>query len=134
EELSAPLAGRWQNGLEWSAVLWIGFLHLGALAAPFFFSWPSFWLMVILSWATGGLGVCLGFHRLLTHGSFNTYRPIRWFLALMGTLAGEGPPLAWVSSHRKHHLYSDREGDPHSPTEGGLWSHLLWMLPHHGSQ
>jgi len=123
-----------RHGLEWPAVLWIGFLHLGALAAPFCFTWYGLGLALILSWVTGGLGVCLGFHRLLTHSSFKTYRPVRWLLALFGTLAGEGPPIMWVSAHRKHHRFSDEEHDPHSPKDGGWWSHMLWMFPRHGSQ
>jgi stearoyl-CoA desaturase (delta-9 desaturase) len=130
---SAP-AGRWRNGLEWPAVLWIGLIHVGALAAPFCFTWAGLWTALALSWVTGGLGICLGFHRLLTHGSFTTYKPIRGMLALFGTLAGEGPPVMWVAAHRKHHLHSDQDGDPHSPRDGGWWSHVLWMLPRYGSQ
>ncbi len=124
----------WKNGLEWPAVLWIAFLHLGALAAPFCFTWDGLFLAVFLTWVTGCLGVCLGFHRLLTHGSFETYRPLRRMLALFGTLAGEGPPIMWVSAHRKHHRFSDQEHDPHSPRDGKWWSHLNWMLPHYGSR
>lgn len=123
----------WENGWEWSAVLWIGFLHVAALAAPFTFTWAGFWMAFILAWLTGGLGICLGFHRLLTHGSFSTYRPIRGLLAVLGTLAGEGPPVMWIAAHRKHHMYSDQLGDPHTPNDGGWWSHVLWMLPHYGS-
>ena len=126
--------GRWRQGLEWPAVLWIVFLHLGALAAPFCFSWYGLWLALILSWVSGGLGVCLGFHRLLTHSSYETYRPVRGLLALFGTLAGEGPPIMWVSAHRKHHRFSDEEHDPHSPKDGGWWSHMLWTFPRYGSQ
>lgn len=125
---------KWKNGLEWPAVLWIGFLHLGALAAPFYFTWHGLLLSAIMSWVTGSLGICLGFHRLLTHSSFETYRPIRWMFALFGTLAGEGPPIMWVSTHRKHHRFSDQESDPHSPRDGAWWSHMNWMFLHHGSQ
>jgi stearoyl-CoA desaturase (delta-9 desaturase) len=125
---------KWKNGLEWPAVLWIGFLHLGALAAPFYFTWGGLALFAFLSWLTGSLGVCIGFHRLLTHGSFETYRPIRWMFALFGTLAGEGPPIMWISAHRKHHRFSDQEHDPHSPRDGAWWSHMNWMFPNYGSQ
>jgi stearoyl-CoA desaturase (delta-9 desaturase) len=83
---------------------------------------------------TGGLGVCLGYHRLLTHSSFETYRPIRGLLALLGTLAGEGPPIMWVSMHRKHHRFSDEAGDPHSPNDGAWWSHMLWLFPRYRSE
>lgn len=125
---------KWKNGLEWPAVIWIGFLHLGTLAAPFYFTWNGLLLAAIMSWVTGSLGICLGFHRLLTHSSFETYRPIRWMFALFGTLAGEGPPIMWVSTHRKHHRFSDQEHDPHSPHDGAWWSHMNWMFPRYGSQ
>ena len=134
---SAPtpvVESRWKNGLEWPAVLWIGGLHVGALAAPFCFSWQGLGAFLVLSWITGGLGVCLGFHRLLTHSSFETYRPIRRMFALFGTLAGEGPPIMWVAAHRKHHRFSDQEEDPHSPRHGTWWSHMLWMMPRKGSK
>ena len=125
---------QWKDGLEWPAVIWIGFLHVGALLAPFYFTWAGLTLFAVLSWVTGSLGICIGFHRLLTHSSFETYRPIRWFFALCGTLAGEGPPIMWVSAHRKHHRFSDQEHDPHSPRDGAWWSHMNWMFPRYGSQ
>ncbi|MEO1995915.1 MAG: fatty acid desaturase [Planctomycetaceae bacterium] len=124
---------RWNHGLEWSAVLWLGFVHLGALAAPLFFTWKAVLVMVVMSWMTGCLGVCLGYHRLLTHTSFETHGPVRKIFAVLGTLAGEGPPLMWIAAHRKHHQFSDQVGDPHSPLDGAFWSHMLWMLPRHGS-
>lgn len=98
---------RWQPDLQWPAVLWIALLHIGALAAPFCFTWYGLWIALALSWMTGGLEVCLGYHRLLTHNTFETYRPIRGLLALLGTLAGEGPPIMWASVHRQYHRFSD---------------------------
>jgi sn-2 palmitoyl-lipid 9-desaturase len=135
---SSPAAGggeraasgeRWSHGLDWPNVLWIVALHLGALAAPFVFTWQGLVTFFILSWITGGLGVCLGYHRLLTHASFQTYPLVRRLLALLGTLAGEGPPVNWVSVHRKHHRFSDSVGDPHSPRDGAWWSHIVWLFP-----
>ena len=134
ERSTLPPEGRWSHGLEWPAVLWLGLVHVGALAAPFVFTWQALVVALALGWITGGLGICLGFHRLLTHGSFETYRWVRRTLALLGTLAGEGPPIMWVAAHRKHHLYSDQDEDPHSPRHGGWWSHVLWMTPHHGAK
>jgi stearoyl-CoA desaturase (delta-9 desaturase) len=124
---------RWSKGLELRAVGWLGFVHLGVLAAPFFFTWKGLFLTFVLQWLTGCIGITFGFHRLLTHSSFRTYRPIRWMVAVLGTLAGEGPPLMWVAAHRKHHKFSDQDGDPHSPRDGGWWAHVLWMLPRKGS-
>lgn len=125
----------WRLGLEWPAVIWIASLHLGALAAlfPYCFTWYGLWVAMALAWITGGLGVCLGYHRLLTHSSFDTYPIVRRLLALCGTLAGEGPPIMWVSAHRKHHQFSDLENDPHSPNDGAWWSHMLWTFPRYGS-
>ena len=133
-KIEAKKESKWKNGLEWPAVIWIGFLHLGALAAPFYFSWVGLTVFAVMSWITGSLGICIGFHRLLTHSSFETYRPIRWTLALFGTLAGEGPPIMWVSVHRKHHRFSDQENDPHAPRDGAWWSHMNWMFPNYGKQ
>ena len=75
-------------------IIWLAILHVGALAAllPYFFSWQGVVLMFFLHWLTGGIGICLGFHRLLTHTSFKTYGPVRWTIAWLGGLAGEGRP------------------------------------------
>lgn len=85
-----------------------------------------------------GFGVTAGFHRLLTHKSFETYRPIRWFLAICGSMAVEGPVLVWVWRHREHHTHSDTKKDPHSPNlhgsgiKGlllGFWhAHIGWIF------
>ena len=119
----------WAEGVCWGTLGWFAMIHLGALAAPFFFSWQGLIVAVALVWLTGGVGICLGYHRQLTHCSFETYPWLRRALAMCGTLAGEGSPISWVAIHRKHHKHSDREGDPHSPHDGGWWSHVLWMLP-----
>ncbi len=120
---------RWSNGLDWPVTIWIGLIHVGALAAPFFFTWKALLLAAILSWITGSLGVCLGYHRLLTHGSFKTHKWIWRMFGLVGSLAGEGPPVNWVANHRQHHQFSDKPGDPHSPNEGVWWSHMFWLFP-----
>jgi stearoyl-CoA desaturase (Delta-9 desaturase) len=88
-----------------------------------------------------GLGVTVGFHRHLTHRSFATVRPVRAVLAALGSAAIEGPVIQWVANHRKHHTFSDQEGDPHSPHvgHGGGWrgafrgllhAHLGWLFAH----
>jgi stearoyl-CoA desaturase (delta-9 desaturase) len=85
------------------------------------------------------LGISVGFHRLLTHRAFTTYRPVRYSLAILGSMAVQGPVITWVADHRKHHNFSDREGDPHSPHVGrgstwrgrvaGLWhAHIGWLF------
>ncbi len=115
------------DGINWPIMGWIAVLHLGALAAPFTFSWQGLVLVFALHWLTGGIGICLGYHRLFTHSSFSTYKPVRWLIAWIGGLAGEGGVIDWVSNHRKHHALSDQEGDPHSPHDGPWWSHMFWF-------
>jgi fatty-acid desaturase len=127
-------AEMWKMGIHWPTAIWIGVVHLFALAAPFFFSWQALIVCAVLILATGSLGVCMGYHRLLTHGSFKTYRPIRWLLACLGGLSGEGSALMWVANHRKHHKYSDKHGDPHSPRDGRWWSHMFWFIPDWGQK
>ena len=122
-------AERWSHGLDWTAIVWIGLVHIGALAAPFVFTWKGLLLFLGLSWLTGGLGICLGYHRLMAHLSFQTYPVVRRILAFLGALAGQGPPITWIGVHRKHHQYTDMPGDPHSPREGAWWSHVLWLFP-----
>jgi stearoyl-CoA desaturase (Delta-9 desaturase) len=88
-----------------------------------------------------GLGVTVGFHRLLTHRSFQTSPWMRGLLGILGTMAIEGPVISWVADHRKHHAYSDRLGDPHSPhvdhgvgLRGALrglgHAHVGWLFDH----
>ncbi|MBX9607221.1 MAG: acyl-CoA desaturase [Gammaproteobacteria bacterium] len=84
------------------------------------------------------LGVTVGLHRLFAHRSFKTGRAMQALLAVAGSMAAQGPVLFWVSTHRRHHQHSDREGDPHSPnlhgdglkgTARGLWfAHIGWMF------
>jgi fatty-acid desaturase len=119
---------RLRHGLSWPTVGWFAVIHVGALAAPWFFTWTGLALAIVLHWLTGGIGICLCFHRLITHSSFRTYRPIRYVLVWIGGLAGEGACLYWVANHRKHHAFSDRIGDPHSPLDGPWWSHVFWMM------
>jgi len=116
--------------IKWNTLFWIGLLHVGALAAPWTFTWAGFWTCLVLHWVTGGLGICLGFHRLLTHRSFVVPKPVEYLLTFFGTLACQGGVIAWVATHRLHHRYSDTEGDPHSPMAGFFWAHAGWCLTH----
>lgn len=120
-------ARRLAAGVNWINTGWLVALYLGTLAAPWTFTWQGLVSVFLLHWITGGIGICLGYHRLLTHGSFQTYRPIRWLMAMVGGLAGEGSAIEWVANHRKHHALSDEDGDPHSPRDGAWWSHVLWI-------
>jgi stearoyl-CoA desaturase (delta-9 desaturase) len=90
------------------------------------------------------LGITVGFHRLLTHRAFETYRPVKYALAVIGTMAVQGDVIKWVADHRRHHAHTDEEGDPHSPHVdhgGGLrgmlrglyHAHFGWLFTHQGS-
>jgi stearoyl-CoA desaturase (Delta-9 desaturase) len=108
----------WENALRWSDVV--------VFAAVYFLT---------------GLGVTVGFHRLFTHRSFATKRWLRFVFAALGSAAIEGPVISWVADHRKHHAFSDAEGDPHSPhvghghgwrgaLRGLMHAHLGWLFIH----
>ena len=101
-------------------------IHLGAVAAVWQSSWAAVGLCFLLHAVCGGLGICVGYHRLLTHRSFRCPRALEYTLALLGSF--EGKPIHWVAQHRRHHQYSDQPGDPHSATQGFWWSHMLWLL------
>jgi len=106
----------WGNWLGWSDV-------------------AVFALMYLLS----GIGVTVGFHRMLTHRSFKTHKITQYVFAYLGMLSVQGPVIDWVADHRKHHAHTDQEGDPHSPHVGhghglaGLWhAHTGWLFETHG--
>ena len=96
--------------------------------------------LLFMMWLLTGLGVTVGYHRLFTHRTFKATPWVTWVLAILGSMAGQGPVISWVALHRRHHEYSDREGDPHSPNLAGdglrgalrglAHSHFLWMRRH----
>jgi stearoyl-CoA desaturase (delta-9 desaturase) len=92
-------------------------------------SWVDVTLMFTL-YVLSGLGITVGFHRMLTHKSFETSRPVKATLLIMGCLAVEGDPITWASTHIQHHAHSDEEDDPHSPLEGLWHSHMGWLFGH----
>jgi fatty-acid desaturase len=104
----------------WVTALFIAMFHVGAVAALFVFSWPAFLLATVLWWVAGGLGIGMGYHRLLTHRGYKTPKWVEYVLTVCGTLALEGGPIFWVATHRMHHQSTDKEGDPHSPRDGSL--------------
>lgn len=126
------LSSKWLRGYDIPVCIGIGIVHIMALVAPWYFTWSGFGLFLFLFWVTGGLGITLCFHRLLTHRSFKTPKWFEYFLSLCGTLAFQGGLLTWVGTHRLHHAYSDQEGDPHSPvTHDFSWAHVTWLLKKH---
>jgi stearoyl-CoA desaturase (delta-9 desaturase) len=107
----------------------LGMIHLAACAAffPAFFSWSAVAVALVLYYFTGGIGICLGYHRLLTHRSMKLAGPLEHIVATLGVLALQGGPISWVATHRAHHAYSDTERDPHDSSRGFLWSHMEWL-------
>jgi len=79
-------------------------------------------------WTWTGLGISLGFHRMLTHRAFTARAPTRLLLLISATMSLQGPPADWAATHIRHHAKADREGDPHSPLEGFWHAHLGWLL------
>jgi stearoyl-CoA desaturase (delta-9 desaturase) len=120
--------------------LLVPFLALAA-AVPVFWGWGVSWLDLTLGGAffvVSTLGITVGYHRYFTHGSFRAKRALRIALAIAGGLAAQGPVLVWVADHRRHHAFSDRDGDPHSPwlfgtspvaLARGFWhAHMGWLF------
>ncbi len=99
--------------------------------------WSDVAITAVMYWLTGH-GVTVGFHRLFTHKSFKPNRAVKILLAVAGSMAIQGPVVRWVADHRKHHKFSDRDGDPHSPwrygtdlralTKGFAHAHLMWLF------
>ncbi len=130
-------------------------VNLGAMVVPFaatlaavvllwgsLVSWHDLALFAVMYVLTAA-GITVGFHRMLTHRSFRTHKPTEYAFASLGSMAVQGPVIAWVADHRKHHAHTDVEGDPHSPHVGhgdgvvgvfrGLWhAHMGWLLSEHG--
>jgi stearoyl-CoA desaturase (delta-9 desaturase) len=113
---------------------------LAAIPLAVVYGWIS-WLDVGLAagmFVISGHGITVGFHRYFTHGSFRAKRPLRVALAVAGSLAVEGDVATWVADHRKHHKFSDKDGDPHSPwrfgtstgalAKGLLYAHVGWLF------
>lgn len=114
------------------AVVWVVF------AAVFLDRWPSGLDLAIFAafFAATMVGLEIGYHRYFAHGAFQTSRPLERLLALLGSTAFHGGIIWWTATHKRHHAFSDREGDPHSPhvpprsagLAGFLYGHLSWMF------
>jgi stearoyl-CoA desaturase (Delta-9 desaturase) len=145
---SGPLApkpvveGTKQRGEQFALYAFVVIPFLAVLAAvPVAWGWGLGWTDVALFaafYVISGLGITVGYHRHFTHGSFKASRPLHIALAVAGSLAIEGPVIRWVADHRRHHAFSDREGDPHSPwrygetipalAKGLFYAHVGWMF------
>ncbi len=139
-----PIHGAKRDAGKQSLIYLFLLVPMAALAAAVPFAWST----GLLSWTDIALavgfylltlhGVTVGFHRLFTHGSFKPNRPVKITLAILGSMSVQGPLITWVADHRRHHAFSDKEGDPHSPwrygtsawaLSKGFWhAHMGWMF------
>ena len=130
------------SNLIGAIVPFIAFLTAIALLWNEYVGWHDLAVLALMYVITG-LGITVGYHRMLTHRSFQTYKPLEYVWAFLGSMAVQGPVIAWVADHRKHHAHTDAEGDPHSPHVGhgdgvlgalrGLWyAHMGWLFDAHG--
>jgi stearoyl-CoA desaturase (delta-9 desaturase) len=112
-------------------------MHLASFGGAYY--WPVgsvSWVVLAAALAVyviSSLGISVGYHRYFTHGSFKCPEWVKYMLAAMGALAGEGTLAEWVRNHRQHHAYTEKDGDPHSPWRyrqplGFVWAHLGWLL------
>jgi stearoyl-CoA desaturase (Delta-9 desaturase) len=112
-----------------------------AAAIPIAWGWGLGWHDIVIAavfYVISGMGISMGFHRHFTHLSFKAAKPLRIAMGIAGSMAIEGPLIVWVADHRRHHKYSDKEGDPHSPwrfgsdwkalSKGFLWAHMGWLF------
>jgi stearoyl-CoA desaturase (Delta-9 desaturase) len=129
--------------------------NLGAVVIPFaatLLAITLFWSSLVtpvdlaiaaVMYLLTAIGITVGYHRLLTHRSFQTSKPLEYLFAILGSMAVQGPVIAWVADHRKHHAHTDEAGDPHSPHVGhgdglhgilcGLWhAHAGWLMSTQG--
>ncbi|GHF25382.1 stearoyl-CoA desaturase [Amycolatopsis deserti] len=110
-------------------------------AVPLLWGWGLSWLDLAVAaafYTVSTLGITIGYHRYFTHGAFRANRPLRIALAIAGSMAAQGPVIGWVADHRRHHAFSDRAGDPHSPwlfgtspaaLAKGFWhAHMGWLF------
>jgi stearoyl-CoA desaturase (delta-9 desaturase) len=140
---SATQGGETKGTVEQLALAtFIGVPFLALIAAiPVAWGWGLGWhdvVIMVVMYYIALHGVTIGFHRHFTHGSFKARRWVRVALAIAGSMAVEGPVVRWVADHRRHHKFSDKEGDPHSPWKYGdtvpallkglWWAHMAWMF------
>lgn len=125
---TAPESGE-SFALNWTSIGFFATVHALALLAPWFFSWSALGVALLLHWLFGSIGICLGYHRLLTHRSLQVPKPLEYVIATIGALALQGSPIFWVAGHRIHHLHTeDMDKDPYSARRGFWWSHMLWLF------
>lgn len=118
----------------WTVAVVIGGMHVLALAAalPWLFSWTAL-IVCILGVHIFGQAITIGYHRLLSHRSFQTPKWFEHVIVIMALCCMEATPGRWIATHRYHHNHSDEHHDPHSPLVGFMWAHFGWLMVHNRS-
>lgn len=129
--MQTKLKTKLKSDINWNTAIFMVIFHLGAIAALFMFNWKWIFVSVFLAWLAGSVGIGIGYHRLLTHRGFQTPKWLEYVLTFCGTLTLEGGAINWVVTHRIHHAFTEKPGDPHSPRDGRWWAHMGWIL--HGT-
>ncbi|MEO5667290.1 MAG: fatty acid desaturase [Bdellovibrionota bacterium] len=112
---------------DWFVMMLVAALHVGAGIALFHFSWTNF-IGFVAFYLMGVLGITVGYHRLLTHKSFQAHKGVERFFAFLGVTALQNGPVDWIAEHRLHHAVSDTELDPHNIHKGFWHAHMGWMF------
>merc|ERR1712123_402964 len=90
-------------------------------------TWQS-WIFLLASYQFSGAGITAGAHRLWSHKTYKAKSPLRLFLAIANSMAGENSIYVWTRDHRTHHKCSETVGDPHNATRGFFFAHMGWLL------
>ncbi|MGL4377369.1 MAG: acyl-CoA desaturase [Microcoleaceae cyanobacterium] len=129
QALETPKQEHPKSPLSPTNVAFFTAVHALALLTPWFFSLSALGVTIFLHWLFGSIGICLGYHRLLSHRSLEVPKWLEYIIATLGVLALQGGPIFWASGHRLHHAFTeDEEKDPYSAKRGFWWSHCLWLI------
>lgn len=118
--------------IQWHTLIAVTLFHVMAVAAFFTFSWQNLAVAVVFWWIANSVGVGIGYHRLLTHRGFKTPKWVEYILTFCGTLALQSGAINWVTTHRKHHAFTETDQDPHSPEKGLYHAHIGWIFQGEG--
>lgn len=121
-------AQRQTGKINWVTAIPILIFHVLTVTAVFYFSWINLAVCLVMWWIVGSLGIGLSFHRQLTHRGFQSSAWLKRLLAIFGSMALQGSPNDWITTHRLHHQFTETERDPHSPRFGFFFSHIGWVL------
>lgn len=117
-----------RDALNFGKIISFALVHLFAISAFFYYPTVGDVVLFVCLYLITGMGITIGYHRLLTHRGFDCSYPVKLFWSVCGAAALEGGPTSWVGIHRKHHSTSDQENDPHSPYLGFFHAHIGWAF------